>query len=97
MFTTIHYYRMQIKSSGLLRSINVNLTHFFKPKCTRYRWVKTLLLQKLYLPGRIRFLFPAEARDISVLQNFQAGSGVYPASYSVDTLVFFFGGKAAKA
>ena len=66
---------------------------FIKPKCKIYNWVKSLLLKKLCLPERIRFLFPAEARYISVLQNIQAAPGVYLVPYSVG----IFEGKAAKA
>jgi hypothetical protein len=96
LFTTVYYCRMKIKSSGLLRWINVNLTDLLSPNVKDIAELILFCLKKIYLPGRIRFLFPVEARYISVLQNFQAGCGVYPTSSSVGIRVVFFGGRAAK-
>jgi hypothetical protein len=48
------------------------------------------LVQRLLyrLDGRrVRVLFPAGARDFSLLHNVQAGSGVHPASYTKGTEV----------
>ena len=39
--------------------------------------------------------FLAEAKHFSLLRNLQMGSGVHPASFSVNTSGFFHEGKAA--
>ena len=42
--------------------------------------------------GRFRVQFPAGARNLSFLQNIQAGCGAHPAFHSVDTRVDMGGG-----
>jgi len=42
-------------------------------------------------------LFPARARNYSLLQRFQIGSGAHPTSYPMGTGVSFPEGKAAGA
>jgi len=47
--------------------------------------------------GQSRVHISAELRDFSLLRNFQAGSGVYPAFYSMGNKSSFPRGNAARA